>query len=75
MAYAAATRTRPCHAHEGSRLWHAWLLHELTLDVIEQHMLKEDDGVVAADGAFEQRLAVGNCTAGHQLHARDGLEV
>ena len=47
----------------------------LTLDVVQQDVLKEDDGVVGADGRLEQGLGVGDRGAGHQLHAWDALEV
>ena len=48
---------------------------ERTLDIVEEDMLEEDDGVVAADGALQQRFGIGHCGACHQLHSRDGLEV
>ncbi len=47
----------------------------LTLHVVQQDVLEEDDGVVAPDGTLEESLRVGHCGAGHQLHPGDGLEV
>ena len=46
-----------------------------TLDIVEEDVLKEDDRIVAADGALQQRLGIGCCGACHQLHSRNGLEV
>lgn len=46
-----------------------------TLDVVQQHVLEEDDGVVGADGGFQEALRIGHSGASHELYARDGLEV
>mmetsp|Transcript_20586 Transcript_20586/g.36725 ORF Transcript_20586/g.36725 Transcript_20586/m.36725 type:complete len:398 (-) Transcript_20586:32-1225(-) len=45
------------------------------LDVVQQDVLKEDHGVVAANSGLEQGLGVLNGGAGDQLHSGDGLEV
>ena len=46
-----------------------------TLDIVQQDVLEEDDGVVAFNGRLEQGLGVGHSGAGNQLHTRNTLEV
>lgn len=47
----------------------------LTLDIVQEDVLEEDDGVVTSDGRLEQGLGVGHSGAGNQLHSRNTLEV
>mmetsp|Transcript_3993 Transcript_3993/g.12014 ORF Transcript_3993/g.12014 Transcript_3993/m.12014 type:complete len:299 (-) Transcript_3993:218-1114(-) len=56
-------------------LLHLVLAAHGPLDVVQEHVLKEDDGVVRPDGRLEQRLGVPGRGASHKLHSRDGLEV
>lgn len=51
------------------------LVWDPLLEIVEQDVLEEHDGVVAAYGGLHEALGIVRCRACHHLEARDGLEV